>query len=156
MARLHWTYMYETKTADELNENCKFTLCQQVALIEQQKYSLVCRCKQSSARLINTTLICIIQWQDEKKIASTLFQRQSVPPKVHINFHPQLYRDSHYISNIFLLIFTGSGCIYTSLIIIIILFPEHQISILEGFCFFFVVKLHFKIYSSRNSFYIAI
>ncbi len=40
MARLHWTYMYETKTADELNENCKFTLCQQVALIEQQKYSL--------------------------------------------------------------------------------------------------------------------
>ncbi len=38
-----------------------------------------CLCKQSSAALMNTTLICIIQREDEKKIPSKLFWRQSVP-----------------------------------------------------------------------------
>ncbi len=36
------------------------------------------RCKQSSAAVMNTTLICIIRSQDEKKIPSKLFLRQPV------------------------------------------------------------------------------
>ncbi len=66
---IHKRYLKET--ADELNEPQIHSLPAGDAY-EQQWYS-VYRCKQSSAALMNTTLICIVQRQDEKKIPRKLF-----------------------------------------------------------------------------------
>ncbi len=78
------------KTADVLDE--KFTLCQQVALMNSS--DSVYRFKQSRAALMNTTLICIVQRQDQKKILRKLF-----PSEIHSYKRLlQLYRDLFGIS----------------------------------------------------------
>ncbi len=60
---------------------------------EQQWCSVYC-CKQSRAVLMNTTLICIVQRQDEKKIPCKLSKHGQFPSGIHsYKFPLQLYRD---------------------------------------------------------------
>ncbi len=67
----------------------------------------------------------VARWK-ENSIYNFLKTVSSPQRNIDINSHPQLYHDSHNISSDL-----NSQCIVTSLIII--MFPEHQISILEGF-----------------------
>ncbi len=93
----------------------KFTLCQQVALMEQQQYSvsLVTAVKKQHCAYEHYFIMHFTKarW---KNIASKLLKTVSSPQRyIHINSYPQLYRDLFSIStdlnlNIFVSIFNRS------------------------------------------------
>ncbi len=93
-------HLYETKpqtgwiNADSLSAS-GWALWHQLNIV-----SLVFRCKQSRAAVMNTTLICIIRRQDEKKIPSKLFFKTvSFPQRyIHINSYTKwlaFFYESH-------------------------------------------------------------